>query len=600
MYHRLIIKQHTLFLVLTALITASCAIEEPELTKPDERRFSKTALVTGQLHEPIDMTILPNLDILIVQRRGEIMKYDHERSELIQVGFLDAYHHTDVQGVNAEEGVVGIEKDPDFENNRLVYIFYSPADTSVNRLSRFKYEDDYLDMDSETVVLEYYSQRDICCHTGGRIAFDGDGLLYLTTGDNATPFNQPDETYVLDGYAPLDARPGFEQYDARRSSGNSNDLRGKILRIKVNEDGSYDIPKGNLYPEGMEKTRPEIYIQGTRNPYSITVDSETGYLYWGDVGPDSRADSSWISNMGPKGPRGYDEINQAREAGNFGWPFFVGDNYAYNEFDYSTGEAGSFFDPENPVNRSPNNTGIEELPPAQPAFIWYPYTESEDFPEVETGGRNSMVGPIYYRENYPDETRLHGYYDKKLFIYDWIRDWIRVVTMSPEGDYLQMDPFIEHLEFNSIMDIELGPDGQLYVLEYGSGWFVQNPDAGLSRIDFDDSDSFTPPESFEGRAEEATAEGHQEGSQELNGQELVASLDCSACHLRSESSVGPSYERMAEYYQGDEDAVPQMVQSIIQGGTGVWGDRVMPPHENLSEEDARKIVLWIQSLSGGD
>ncbi|MEQ9209982.1 MAG: PQQ-dependent sugar dehydrogenase, partial [Pseudomonadales bacterium] len=121
------------------------------MTAPDESQFTKTMLVTGEFFEPIDMTILPNMDILIVQRRGEILKYNHETAELSQAGFLDVFFETDVEGVNAEEGVVGIEKDPDFENNGYIYIYYSPIDTTVNRLSRFVYENDELDMDSETV-----------------------------------------------------------------------------------------------------------------------------------------------------------------------------------------------------------------------------------------------------------------------------------------------------------------------------------------------------------------------------------------------------------------------------------------------------------------
>lgn len=603
MHSQLFVIRNFLPAVLTALILGSCVGEEPELTAPDERRFSKTALVTGQLFEPIDMAILPNLDILIAQRRGEILKYDHEDSELTQAGFLDVYHYTDVEGVNAEEGVVGIQIDPDFEDNRFVYIFYSPADTSVNRLSRFKYEDDLLDMESETVILEFYSQRDICCHTGGSMAFDSNGLLYLSTGDNSTPFNQPDQPHILNGHAPLDARPGFEQYDARRTSGNANDLRGKVLRIRVNEDGSYHIPEGNLYPVGMEGTRPEIYVQGTRNPYSISVDPKTGYLYWGDIGPDARADTTREDHTGPQGPIGYDEINQAREAGNFGWPFFVGNNYAYNEYDYATGTPGPVFDPEHPVNRSPHNTGIEELPPARPAFIWYPYTESEEFPEVGTGGRNAMAGPVYHTDLYPEETRLPGYYNGKLFIYDWIRDWIQVVTLSPEGDFVKMEPFMQNTEFNSIMDLEAGPDGQLYVLEYGSGWFAQNPDAGLARIDFNKSESFmTEAERLaEGSEEEGeTAEGHQNPTEAMSGQELAATLDCSACHLVSESSVGPSYDAIAEQYRDSTDAVSKLKGSIIRGSVGVWGDRAMPPHAGLSEEDAEKIVLWIQSLAGDE
>ncbi|MEX1121975.1 MAG: ThuA domain-containing protein, partial [Balneolales bacterium] len=403
---------------------------------PEENRFAKTTLVGGgELVEPTEMAILPNLDVLIAQRRGEIMLYKSADGSFEQAGYLDVYWETDVPDVNAEEGVIGIQIDPDFEDNKFVYIFHTPTDSSVNRLSRFKFEDDLLDMDSEKVVLEFYSQRDICCHTGGSLAFGDDRLLYISTGDNSTPFNQPDQEHTLDGYAPLDTRRGFEQYDASRTAGNSNDLRGGILRIQINEDGSYDIPEGNLYPVGMDDTRPEIYVQGTRNPYRISVDSRTGNLYWGEVGPDAREDS-----VGVRGSLGYDEINQAREAGYFGWPFFVGDNYTYNEYDYATGTTGAVFDAENPANNSPNNTGIEELPPAEPAFIWYPYSESEDFPQVGTGGRNAMAGPVYYTDLYPEETRLPGYYDGKLFIYDWIRNWVKVVTLQPNGDFDKMEP----------------------------------------------------------------------------------------------------------------------------------------------------------------
>ena len=59
-----------------------------------------------------------------------------------------------------------------------------------------------------------------------------------------------------------------------------------------------------------------------------------------------------------------------------------------------------------------NNTGIQELPPAQPAFIWYPYAASPDFPQVGTGGRNAMAGPVYYTDMFPKETRLPDYYNK--------------------------------------------------------------------------------------------------------------------------------------------------------------------------------------------
>ena len=446
---------------------------------PEDNRFTKTQLSEGDLYEPTEMTVLPNLDILVIQRRGEIMLYKQDTKKVKQVGFLNVYFKASVPGVNAEEGMLGLSKDPDFAKNSWVYIYYSPIDSSVNRLSRFSFKNDTLDKATEKVILEVKSQREICCHTGGSIAFGPDKLLYFSAGDNSTPFDEPGAKYVNSGYSPTNDFSPNQQYDARRSSGNTNDLRGKIMRIRVKEDGSYEIPDGNLFPKGMAKTRPEIYVMGNRNPYRISVDQKNSNLYWGEVGPDANNDS-----LTTRGPRGYDEINQARKAGYFGWPLFVGNNYAYRQFDYGTGKSGDAFDPAHPINNSKYNTGLKELPPAQPAFIWYPYAASPDFPQLGTGGRNAMAGPVYYTDLYPKETRLPEYYNGKLLIYDWIRGWVKAVTMLPNGDFDKMEPFFPSLKVNSLIDMEVGPDGKLYLLEYGNGWFTKNIDAGIARIDF--------------------------------------------------------------------------------------------------------------------
>ena len=446
---------------------------------PDESHFTKVQLVTGTFFEPTEITILPNLDVLVVQRRGEIYLYNSQTKKIKQAGFLNVYWKTAATGVNAEEGLLGVKLDPDFAKNHYVYMYYSAPDSSVNRVSRFTLENDTIINSSEKIVLQFYEQRDICCHTGGSIAFGPDKTLFVSTGDNTTPFDEPKQKYVSNGYAPLDDRPGHEQYDERRSSGNTNDLRGKILRIKVKEDGSYEIPEGNLFPKGTDKTRPEIYVMGNRNPYRISVDQKNGNLYWGEVGPDANNDSLDI-----RGPRGYDEVNQARKAGYFGWPFFIGNNYPYHLYDYATGKTGPTMDPAKPINNSRNNTGLTELPPAQPAFIWYPYAVSPDFPSLGAGGRTAMAGPIYYSDLYPKETRYPSYYDGKFFFYEWMRGFIKAVSMKANGDYDRMEPFMGNTKFNSAIDVEVGPDGRFYILEYGSGWFSKNENAGLVRIDY--------------------------------------------------------------------------------------------------------------------
>jgi cytochrome c len=443
---------------------------------PDQDRFVKVTLSQGQFTEPTELAVLPNLDILVAQRRGELMLYKNQTKKLSQAAKLDVYSKTSLSDVNAEEGLLGLTIDPKYASNQYVYLFYSPMGKSVNRLSRFKMVNDMLSMSSEKVILEFYSQREICCHTGGSIAFGPDGLLYISTGDNSTPFDVPKQQYVNKGYAPLDNRPGLQQYDSRRSAGNTNDLRGKILRIKPNEDGTYDIPEGNLFPKGTEKTRPEIYVMGNRNPYRISVDQKNSNLYWGEVGPDAPNDDEL------RGPRGYDEVNQARKAGNFGWPYFIGNNYPYKAYDYTNGTNGAAFDPAGAENNSSNNTGLSKVPAAQPAFIWYPYGVSKEFPQVGSGGRTAMAGPVYYTK--PGVNPYPEYYDGKLIIYEWVRGWIKAVTMAPNGDYKSMEPFLTNLTFSAPIDMELGPDGKLYVLEYGKGWFAKNPEAGISRVDY--------------------------------------------------------------------------------------------------------------------
>jgi len=569
---------------------------------PEEERFSKVSLAVGEFSEPTEMAILPNLDILIAQRRGELMLYNQATKKVQQVGLLDVYHKTEVPNVNAEEGFMGLTLDPDFKDNHYIYAFYSPKDTAVNRLSRFEFINNKLDLASEKIVLQFYSQRDICCHTGGSLTFGKDRNLYLSTGDNSTPFDEKGQQFVSNGYSPRDDRPGHEQYDAARSSGNSNDLRGKILRIKINKDGSYTIPKGNLFAEGQADTKPEIYVMGNRNPYRISIDQKTGFLYWGEVGPDANTDS-----LG-RGPRGYDEVNQARAAGFFGWPFFVGNNYAYHPYNYETGVGGSAYDIQKPTNSSRNNTGVKILPPAQPAFIWYPYGDSPDFPQVGSGGRNAMTGPVYYSEMLPKETRYSDYYDGKLFIYDWIRGWIKVVTMLPNGDFDKMEPFMPQAKWASPIDMELGPDGKLYVLEYGSGWFSKNPDAALSRVDYNAGELASQRASKSTAAKKASGDAvykdmdkadgslvHKEGTDTPKGEALILASDCKACHAATAKSVGPSYKEVAKRYKDHQDAVSLLSEKITKGGSGVWGEVAMPAHPSLKKEDAQEMVKWILS-----
>ncbi|KAA2215765.1 ThuA domain-containing protein [Maribacter flavus] len=444
------------------------------LARPEENRFTKVILA-DKLDEPMELAVLDENRILFIQRKGEVRLFDIANDELKTIAKLPVnlkYINNAGEESVAEDGLLGMNIDPNFSTNNWIYLYYSTPKESANYLSRFVLKGDELDLDSEKIILKIPTQREECCHTGGSIAWDSDGNLFLSTGDNTNPHGS-------DGYSPSDERKGRSAWDAQKSSANTNDLRGKILRIKPHEDGTYSIPDGNLFEKGMEKARPEIYTMGHRNPFRISVDSHNGFLYWGEVGPDSSEPDSL------RGPAGHDEIGQARSAGNFGWPHFVGNNKAYNKYDFEKEESLEKWNANAPVNTSPNNTGLEKLPPAQDAFIWYPYGESKEFPLVGSGGRNAMAGPVFYKEDFERAERAFPeYYDGKLLVYEWMRGWIMAVTMDEDGNYKSMERFMPSYRFSNPMDMQFAANGDLYMLEYGSGWFTANDDARLVRIEY--------------------------------------------------------------------------------------------------------------------
>jgi cytochrome c len=456
----------------------------PGEQQPVDSDFDQITLAKGKekTGEPMALSVLPDRRVLHTSRDGSVWLTTPQATTTL-AGKIPVYNHD-------EDGLQGIAVDPDFATNKWVYVFYAPplntpagdapqngtpADFAPfnghNQLARFKLSDaGTLDLASEQKVLEVPTQRGLCCHVGGEIDFDGAGNLLMSTGDDTNPFSS-------DGYTPIDERADRNPaYDAQRSSANTNDLRGKMLRIKVNNDGGYSIPAGNLFAPGTDKTRPEIYAMGFRNPFRFSVDRTTGWIYLGDYGPDAGAANP------ARGPGGTVEFNQIKGPGNFGWPYCVGNNQPFVDYDFATGQSGQPFDCAAPKNTSPNNTGLTDLPPVQPA--WIPY-DGGSVPEFGTGGESPMGGPVYrYDEANPSVTKFPKYFDGKNFAYEWDRGWIKEITVGQNGARGDIKPFFDSMSLVRPMNIEFGPDGSLYVLDYGSGYFGGSPESAVYRIDY--------------------------------------------------------------------------------------------------------------------
>ncbi|MEM7372893.1 MAG: PQQ-dependent sugar dehydrogenase [Bacteroidota bacterium] len=700
-------------LILGFLFSACIGSQETsvQIETPAPNRFVFEDLVRN-LNEPMELDFLPDGRILFIERRGILKMYDPASSITQVVGQLDVHY------IN-ENGLLGMALDPDFVLNQWIYFFYTdPVRKTYQQLSRFDFRNDSLIVDSEKKLLDFYVDVEHCCHFGGCIAFGPDGNLFISSGDNVGGKD----------YAPIDERPGRHLHDSQRSSGNSNDLRGSILRITPEADGTYSIPQGNLFAPGSPDTRPEIYVMGARNPLKITVDQATGWLYWGDVGP----------NPGHKypewGPSSYEEINQAQQAGNYGWPYFLADNKAFRDLDFETNVAGAFFDPKQVINNSPNNSGIQELPPAQKALIWYPNTASDSFPLTGTGGGTICAGPVYHYQADLSPDQWPRYFDDKLIIYEWMRSWVLAVELDAQGRYVGMEPIFEGDPFKKPIDIEFGPDGAMYVLDYGSNWYAHNPDARLTRVRYQDGNrppiaeinasatagaspltvdfsaensrdpdpddqlhfewfisgvDFTasgptcaytfeevgeylvvlratdpsgawkevqehilvgnaPPaiqfsvqqnQSFysskrsipyavkvsdkedgtlsEGeiakqaiqlslqtlpfssnvrKIQEASSQ-HAHNLAHLHGKNLLETSDCLACHAMAQESVGPSLMEISNRYLEEQKALPQLSNKVLEGGTGVWGNKIMSAHPQHTLPEATAMVAYILSLA---
>jgi cytochrome c len=441
------------------LSTGALALQAKEV---DSTRFEATKLVSA-LDRPMELTVTPDGRVLWIELAGKLRIFDPASGLVIEAGELEVF-------AEQENGLIGLALDPDFARNHELYLLYSPPDFSGQRLSRFRLEGNLLDRASEQVLLTFEEQRRECCHHAGALEFGPNGLLFIATGDNTHPGGD------AQGFAPIDERHDRYPFDAQKGPSNTQSLSGKILRIRLTETG-YEVPEGNLFSDSTEG-RPEIYVMGCRNPWRIGVDQKTGFVYWGEVGPDAGGD-------GERGPRGYDEINQARAAGNFGWPYFIANNQPYRDVNFESGEIGPAYDPAKPINTSPNNTGARVLPPAQPAWIYYPYGDSDKFPELNApGGRTACAGPVYdFDASLKSSSKFPAHYDRCLFAFEWSRHWITAVHLDADSNIERLERFLPERSFKRPVDLEFGPDGSLYMLEYGSTWGT-NEDSALVRIDY--------------------------------------------------------------------------------------------------------------------
>ncbi|MDG4824128.1 PQQ-dependent sugar dehydrogenase [Asanoa sp. WMMD1127] len=589
-------------LLTAASLTALTVTPTPAAAAPPATNlFEKVKLDGGtSMGEPIELAVAPDHKVFYINRGtssggGQVRLYNPatKATTVALTLALDA---------RFEDGLIGITLDPGFATNRWLYLFYSPAQsTLVNRISRFTFNagTNVIDPASEDMIIEWPTERRLCCHSAGSMTWDTAGNLYFAVGDNT---NSGGDSA---GMAPIDERTSRDaQYDAQRTSGNTNDLRGKINRIKPQANGTYTIPSGNLFAQGTAGTRPEIYVMGVRNPYRIWVDKKANNtLYWGEVGPDAGAT---IAN---RGPAAYDEFNRATAPGNYGWPYCGGPNVAYNDWDFAANAPRGWFPcggTTGPVNNSPRNTGLQQLPPTKPALVWEQHGGSKEWPALDNpGGCGSPnhTEVYHYDPNLVSDVKWPQYYDNKWLISEYCRNWIKEVQFNngnpSTGTPTVIEPVLAGMQLVHPIDMEFGPDGSLYLLEYGNGYFSGDVAAGLYKINYVAG----------GRAPIAVASANRDnglaplqvtfssaGSTDPDGNPLTYQWDFDNNGTVDSTAANPTYTYTTV---GDKRA-----RLTVNDGTGRSGTTLLPivvgnnrPTVTLNGVPAGGMISWDENVT---
>jgi len=336
--------------------------------------FSAMRMATGTFAAPVAAALAPDGRFFVVEQAGNVRII--KNNALLATPFVSLT--VDSQG---ERGMVGIAVDPDFLNNKYIYVYYtvpaSGGNPARNRISRFTATNDTATPGSGTVILDLDPLGAALIHNGGALHFGKDGKLYVAVGENSVGANAQN----LDTY------------------------HGKVLRI--NKDGS--APPDNPFPTGSAQRR-RVWAYGLRNPFTFSVDRETGKIFVNDVGG-----SSW------------EEINDATLPGrNFGWPSTEG---KFNQ--------ASFPAFTNPVHAYAHGTG--------------------------DGVGCAVVGGAFIS---PSNPLYPAVYRGKYLFQESCNNWLNILDLS--GPTAVRSPFATQIHNNSL-GLMTEIDGYMYYLHRGGG-----------------------------------------------------------------------------------------------------------------------------------
>jgi glucose/arabinose dehydrogenase len=481
--------------------------------------------------DPLGIDVAPDGRVIWTEREGTVNVLNPDGSVVVAGhvpvsasgygGALPCATCTELETKSLEEGgLYAVLVAKDFMKTGRIYLYRSvpgsenPATTmGVWRLSTFVLDRaSNLDLSSEKKILEVPAEWEHCCHYGGDLNWLPDGTILLSVGDDVPATSSG-------GYGPRDTSERW--LNAELDVQNPADRRGKILRLMPDGSvpdgrtqgiranpfiGKYgynpyirtnpDYPKKSPFayipgrggPKSVHtiKYDPYVYSLGYKQPFRGSVDPRTGTAYFADVGPDASADDPL------KGSKGFDERDVIPPGGgvNHGWPRCVANNKPYGDYDWVNSKFMGFL----------SCKGMT------PAAFYYPHDASKEWPQVGTGGTTGLPVAVY-PEKPTGSLALPARFRHKLIDLEFSRNWLATFPIKADG---QLDT--KHFKIESPLrsattgssqpvcgpslyitqpclagglqnpiNAAVGPDGALYVLEYGGGYY-HSVGAKLGRV----------------------------------------------------------------------------------------------------------------------
>ncbi|MEM9720857.1 MAG: PQQ-dependent sugar dehydrogenase, partial [Bacteroidota bacterium] len=185
-----------------------------EEVSPPEHWFEIQSLASN-FNEPQEMEVLPNGDVLFIERGGGIQLYQAEEKQVQLLANIPVWN-------SQSNGLTGMALAPDFEETGWVYFLFAGKEDSTHlQVARFHLAQEQLDLKSKQIIFKIPIQLRLGWHGENSLAFDSKGNLYISLGDFTL------QSRDIAGYAQIDERPGKAVHDAQRTSANSNSLLGK-------------------------------------------------------------------------------------------------------------------------------------------------------------------------------------------------------------------------------------------------------------------------------------------------------------------------------------------------------------------------------------